>query len=153
MSSQVLNKLAELKIELPQPAPPAATYAPWRKTGNHVYISGQLPMLNGQLQYLGKVGQDMDTETAAQAARLCALNILAQLEVACGLDNVVACVKLGGFVNCIDTFTEQPKVINGASQLMIDVFGEAGMHARAAVGVNSLPLGVAVEVEAVFEVK
>ena len=155
MTSQVLAKLASLNIELPQPAPPAATYVPWRKSGNQVFISGQLPMFNGELKYTGKVGKDLDTDTAAKAAQLCALNIIAQLKEACegDLDRVVSCVRLGGFVNCIDTFTEQPKVINGASQLMIDVFGEKGMHARAAVGTNSLPLGVAVEIDAVFEIR
>ena len=155
MTSQVLAKLSALNIELPEPAPPAANYVPWKKSGIHIFISGQLPMINGELKYQGKIGRDMDEDAGIEAARLCALNILAQLQVACdgNLDRVVSCVRLGGFVNCVDDFSAQPKVINGASQLMIDVFGEQGMHARAAVGTNSLPLGVAVEVDAIFEIK
>ena len=154
MTSQVLAKLTALNLQLPQPAPPAANYVPWRKCGNQVFISGQLPMFNGEIQYIGKVGKDIDTQTAIKAAQLCGLNILAQLQVACegDLDQVVSCIRLGGFVNCIDSFTEQPQVINGASQLIIDVFGEKGMHARAAIGTNALPLGVAVEVDGIFEI-
>lgn len=149
------KKLAELGITLPVPAVPVASYAGYAITGNHVFISGQLPTIEGKVQFEGKVGSNVDLEDAARAARLCGLNILAQLKAACGgnLDRVSRCVKLTGFVNCIDGFADQPKVMNGASDLMADVFGDAGKHARAAVGVNALPLNVAVEVEAIFELK
>lgn len=155
MSIQLETRLKEQNLELPMPAPPAATYVPYRIHNNVVYISGQLPMWNGELKYIGRVGQDYDVATAQEAARLCGLNILAQLKQACDgdLDRVESCLRLGGFVNCVDSFIEQPKVINGASELMIQVFGEKGLHARAAVGVNSLPLGVAVEIDAMFALK
>jgi enamine deaminase RidA (YjgF/YER057c/UK114 family) len=155
MSNQAEARLAEHNLKLPKPAAPAATYVPYRIHNNLVYISGQLPMWNGELRFVGKVGEDFELTEAQEAARLCALNILAQLKHACegNLDRVEACLRLGGFVNCVDSFTDQPKVINGASELMIQVFGEAGLHARAAVGVNALPLGVAVEVDALFALK
>jgi enamine deaminase RidA (YjgF/YER057c/UK114 family) len=149
------NQAEHCNLELPQPAAPAATYVPYRIHNNVVYISGQLPMWNGELKYVGKVGQDYDISQAQDAARLCALNIIAQLKHACNgdLDRVDACLRLGGFVNCVDNFKDQPKVINGASEVMIQVFGDRGLHARAAVGVNTLPLGVAVEVDAMFALK
>lgn len=148
------KKLVQLGIELPEPAAPAANYVPYTIAGSLLFVSGQLPMLNSELQYVGKVGAELNLDAAQDAARLCALNILSQVRVACGgtLNTVKRCVRLGGFVNCVDGYTDQPKVINGASQLIVDVFGDQGKHARAAVGVNALPLGVAVEVEAVFEV-
>lgn len=150
-----MSQIAENNLELPQPAAPAATYVPYRIHNNVVYISGQLPMWNGELKFVGKLGQDYDVSQGQEAARLCGLNILAQLKHACGgdLDRVEACLRLGGFVNCVDSFTDQPKVINGASELMIQMFGDRGLHARAAVGVNTLPLGVAVEIDAMFALK
>jgi enamine deaminase RidA (YjgF/YER057c/UK114 family) len=155
MSNQVEARIAEFNLELPKPAAPAATYVPYRIHNNVVYISGQLPMWNGELKYVGKVGTDFDITQGQEAARLCGLNILAQLKHACDgdLDRVDACIRLGGFVNCPANFTDQPKVINGASELMIQIFGDKGLHARAAVGVNALPLGVAVEVDAMFALK
>lgn len=151
----VEDRLQELGIELPSLSTPAANYAPFVRAGSLVFISGQIPYWNGELKYVGKVGLEFTIEEGQEAARLCGLNILAQLQAACegDLNQVVQCVRLGGFVNCEDHFSEQPKVINGASDLMVAVFGEKGRHARAAVGVNALPFGVAVEVEALFQVK
>jgi len=118
-------------------------------------VSGQIPMVGGKIEGVGKVGQDVSTEDAAGIARLCALNLIAQAKAACGgdLDRIARVVKLGGFVNCVDGYTEQPEVVNGASNLMVEVFGDAGRHSRFAVGTNALPRGVAVEVEGVFELK
>jgi enamine deaminase RidA (YjgF/YER057c/UK114 family) len=147
-------RLAELGIELPNAVPPAANYVPARKSGSLIYIAGQVPTAGGKDQYVGKVGRDVSIEDAQKAARLCAINILAQLRTALGgsLNAVVGCVRLGGFVNATPEFGDHPKVINGASDLMVEVFGDAGRHARAAVGCNSLPRNVAVEVDAIFEV-
>jgi enamine deaminase RidA (YjgF/YER057c/UK114 family) len=146
-------RLADKNIQLPGAASPAANYVPWVVTGNLVFVSGQITMEDGEIRYQGKVGEDYSVEEARQAARLCALNLIAQLRAACGgdLDRVRRVVKLGGFVNSAPGFTEQHLVINGASDLMVEVFGEAGRHARAAVGVPALPFGVAVEVDGVFE--
>ena len=148
-------RLQELEIELPIPSAPIASYVPFVKVGAFVFISGQITSWKGELKYIGKVGRDVTVAEGQEAARICALNILAQLKMACGgdLNRVVRCIRLGGFVNCTDDFKDQPKVMNGASDLMIAVFGEQGRHTRAAVGVNALPLGVAVEVDALFEVK
>lgn len=148
-------RLKKLNISLPMPTPPAANYVPFIKTGSFVFISGQLPLWEGDLKYLGKLGHDLMIEDGQAAARLCGLNILAQLNAACegDLNQVVRCLRLGGFVNSADNFKDQPKVINGVSDLMVAVFGEKGKHARAAVGVNALPLGVSVEVEALFEIQ
>lgn len=153
--STIETRLTELGITLPQAAAPAANYVPYVKTGNLVVISGQITLENGELKYVGRVGQDFSTEEAYEAAKLCGLNLIAQLKAACDgdLERVKRVVRLGGFVNCTSEFTDQPKVINGASDLMAEVFGDIGVHARAAVGVNSLPLGVAVEVEGMFEVE
>lgn len=147
-------RLASLKIELPQPAAPAANYVPYVVSGNLVFVSGQITIWNGELRYLGRVGENLSVEDGVAAARLCGLNLIAQVRAACGgsLDRVKRCVKLGGFVNCTPAFTNQPQVINGASDLMVEVFGDAGKHARFAVGANVLPRGVAVEVDAVFEI-
>ena len=155
MAGDIKQRLEELGIDLPEPPVPVANYVPWVRTGNLVFISGQVPMGADGPRYMGKVGDSLTLEQGQEAARLCAINILAQLSVACGgdLDRVQRCVRLGGFVNCVDGFSEQPAVVNGASDLMVEVFGEEGRHARAAVGVNALPLGVSVEVDAVFEVK
>ncbi len=153
MSTQA--RLQELGIELPEPPAPAANYVPWVKTGNLVFISGQVPFKDGGLQFRGKVGDTFSLEEGQQAARLCALNIIAVLQQACegDLDRVTRCVKLGGFVNCPADFGQQPQVINGASDLMVEVFGDKGRHARFAVGAPVLPFDVAVEVDAVFEVE
>jgi enamine deaminase RidA (YjgF/YER057c/UK114 family) len=149
------SRLQSLGIELPLPPAPVAGYLPFVKVGSLVFISGQIPSWNGELQYVGKVGREFTIEEGQKAAQICALNILTQLKQACegNLDKVKQCVRLGGFVNSSDDFKDQPKVINGASDLMIEVFEEKGRHARAAVGVNGLPLGVAVEVDGIFEVQ
>lgn len=154
MAGKIDAKLADLGITLPQAAAPAANYVPYTITGNLVFISGQVPFVDGKLAYQGKVGSDFSVEEGVACAKICALNIIAQLKSACGgdLDKVTRCVKLGGFVNCIDGFGDQPKVINGASDLMVDVFAEKGRHARFAVGTNALPMNVAVEIDAVFEI-
>jgi enamine deaminase RidA (YjgF/YER057c/UK114 family) len=147
------QRLAELGITLPQPAAPVASYVPVVVTGGFAHVSGQVSNENGQM-ITGKLGADMDVEAGQKAARACGLMVLAQLKAALGsLDRVERIVKLGVFVNCTPDFTDQPKVGNGASDLMEEVFGEAGRHARAAVGAPSLPLGVAVEVDAVVAVK
>ncbi len=154
MAGQIDATLEKLGIILPEAAAPAANYIPYTVSGNLVYVSGQVPFVDGQITYQGKVGQDFTVEEAADCARVCALNILAQVKAACGgdLDRVVQCVKLGGFVNCVDGFGQQPTVINGASDLMVEVFGDKGRHARFAVGTNALPLNVAVEIDAIFEI-
>jgi enamine deaminase RidA (YjgF/YER057c/UK114 family) len=154
MAGQIEARLTELGIELPQAAAPAANYVPYVVSGNLVFVSGQVTVWNGEFRYQGKVGQDLGVEDGQAAARLCALNIIAQVRAACGgdLDRVVRIVRLGGFVNSTPEFTDQPKVINGASDLMAEVFGDKGKHARAAVSAAALPLGVAVEVEAVVEI-
>lgn len=154
MTNATEKKLAALNIVLPQPAAPVASYVPYTLAGNTVFISGQLPMKDGKLQMLGKAGGEVTVEQAQEAAKLCAVNVLAQLKVACGgdLDRVRQCLKLGVFVASAPGFTDHPKVANGASDLMVSVFGDAGKHARAAVGVAELPFGVCVEVDAVFEI-
>jgi len=153
MAGTIEARLKELNIELPQAAAPAAAYVPFKIVGKQVWIAGQIPMWNGERRYIGKVGETVSTEDGYQAARLCGLNILAQLKAACGgdLDKVAQAVKLVGFVNCPPSFGDHPKIINGASELMVQVLGDKGSHARSAVGVGSLPFNVAVEVEAVFE--
>ncbi|PHS78898.1 MAG: hypothetical protein COB59_04755 [Rhodospirillaceae bacterium] len=153
--SVIETRLAELGLTLPQASAPAANYVPYVKTGNLVIVSGQITMLNGELKYLGHVGKDLTTEQAYAAAKLCGLNLIAQVKAACDgdLDRVKRVVRLGGFVSCTPDFVDHPKVINGASDLMAEVFGQAGHHARAAVGVASLPLGVSVEVEGMFEIE
>lgn len=152
-ASKIDARLAEMGITLPQAMAPVANYVPFVQSGNLVHISGQISM-SGDTVYKGTVGVDMDLETAQQAARLCGINLLAQLKLAVGdLDRLTRVVKLGGFVQAGPDFIDIPKVINGASDLMGDVFGEAGRHARSAVGVYKLPLGVAVEVDGIFEVK
>ena len=155
MAGIVDARLAEQSIELPVAATPAANYVPYTVTGNMVFVSWQITMRDGKLQFLGRLGDDMDVDTGYQAARLCGLNLITQLKAACGgdLDRVKQVVKLGGFVNSTPEFTDQPKVINGASDLMVAVFGEpAGQHARFAISAASLPLGVAVEVDGIFEI-
>jgi len=145
-------RLAELGLELPPVVPPVAAYVPAVRTGNHVYVSGQVPVADGKVLATGKVGAEVTPEEAAELARRCALNALAAVDSLVGLNRVVRVVKVVGFVASAPGFTGQPTVINGASELFGDVFGEAGRHARSAVGVAELPLGVPVEVEAIFEV-
>ena len=146
-------RLAELGIELPAAAAPVAAYVPVVVAGNLAHVSGQLPFVGGQL-VTGRLGEDVSLEQGVVAARACGLMILAQLEAALGsLDRVERIVKLGAFVNSVAAFTDQPKVANGASELMVEVFGEAGKHARSAVGVPVLPLGAAVEVDAIVALR
>jgi enamine deaminase RidA (YjgF/YER057c/UK114 family) len=154
MPGKIDARLKELAIELPAAAAPAGNYVPYVVSGRLVFVAGQITLKDGKPQFLGKVGREFGIEEGQAAARLCAINIVSQLRAACGgdLDRVVRIVKLGGFVNCTPEFTDQPKVINGASDLIVQIFGEAGKHARAAVGSSSLPLGVAVEIDAVAEI-
>ncbi len=154
MSGKIEQRLAELGIDLPEAAAPAANYVPFVVTGNLVFVSGQIPMHEGKLVYTGKVGADLSLEDGQQAARLVGMNIIAQVRAACDgdLDRVRRCVKLGGFVNSTSDFHQHPQVINGASDLMVEVFGDAGRHARFALGSNALPFNVAVEIDAVFEI-
>ncbi|HSE73216.1 MAG TPA: RidA family protein [Dongiaceae bacterium] len=153
MSGKVAARLAERKIELPKAAAPVANYVPVVITGNQAFVSGQVTIWNGELRYVGQLGKEFQVEDGQKAARLCGHNIVAQLQAALGdLDRVKRCVKLNVFVNSAPTFTEQPKVANGVSDFIVEVFGDAGKHARSAVGVAQLPLGVAVEVDATFEI-
>jgi enamine deaminase RidA (YjgF/YER057c/UK114 family) len=153
MSQKVQDRLKELGITLPTPAAPAANYVPFVLSGSKLYISGQLPVKDG-VMIKGHLGKDVSIEQGQEAAKLCAINILAQVNAALGgnLDRIVRCNKLGGFVASTPDFYDHPKVVNGASDFMVAALGDAGKHARAAVGVAALPFGVAVEVEAVFEV-
>ena len=155
MTGKIDQRLAELGITLPTPPKPVASYVPYVVTGKTVFVSGQVTLGPDGLEYVGKLGRDFDIEQGQAAARLCAINILAQLKAATDgdLDQIDRMVRLGGFVNCTDDFKDQPAVINGASDLMLDVFGDAGRHSRAAVGVNALPVGVAVEVDAIATLK
>lgn len=154
MSGTIDARLAELGITLPEAAAPAANYVPYVVTGNLVHVAGQVTLKDGKLEFVGKVGRDFGVDEGYQAARLCGLNLIAQAKAACGgdLDRVVRVVKLGGFVNGTTDFTDQPKVVNGASDLMVEVFGDAGRHARFAVGAPALPFDVAVEVDGIFEI-
>ncbi|MDO5756665.1 MAG: RidA family protein [Rhodobacterales bacterium] len=147
-------KLAEMGVTLPDAPAPAANYVPFVQVGDVVYVSGQISQDSSGL-LTGKLGDDMDVESGAAAARACAISLLAQVKAACGgdLDRLVRVVKLGGFVNSTPDFTQQPQVINGASDFMGEALGDAGKHARAAVSASSLPLGVAVEIEGVFQIK
>ena len=147
------DKIKELKIELPEAKAPVGSYVATKIVGNLLYVSGQISInLKGEL-IKGKVGKDLSTDDAYKAAERCGLSIVAQVKKACDGDlaKVKSCIKLTGFVNSTEDFTEQPKVINGASDLIASIFGDAGMHTRAAVSTNSLPLGVSVEVDAIFE--
>ena len=147
------QRLAELGITLPEPAAPVAAYVPAVEIGGFLYISGQVSQRDGQ-RITGRLGEDMDVDAGRDAARSCGVMLLAQMKAALGsLDRVARVVKLGGFVNSTGDFTDQPKVVDGCSLLMAEVFGDAGKHARSAVGVPSLPLGVAVEVDAVVAVR
>ena len=149
------NKLKELKIILPEAKAPVGNYVATKISGKLLFISGQISIDESGQLIKGKVGKDLNTEAGYNAAKRCALSIIAQVKKACDNDltKVKSCIKLTGFVNSTDNFTEQPKVINGASDLIASIFGESGMHTRAAVSTNSLPLGVSVEVDAIFELK
>ncbi len=146
-------RLAELGVTLPDAPAPAANYVPWMKSGNLVFVSGQISMHDGTF-VTGRLGDDMDVEAGAAAAKLCAIALLAQLKAACGgdLDKLKQVVKLTGFVNSTADFGDQPKVINGASDFLVEALGEAGRHTRSAVSAASLPFGVAVEIEGIFEI-
>jgi len=154
MTGQIEARLQQLAITLPEAPAPAANYVPWVVTGNLVFLSGQVPFVDGKLAHVGKLGQDLTLEQGQAAARAVGLNIIAQAKAACGgdLDRVRRCVKLGAFVNSTPEFDQQPAVINGASDLMVEVFGDAGRHARFAVGAVCLPFNVSVEIDAVFEI-
>ncbi len=154
MPGAIASRLAELGIALPEAPSPAANYVPWVVTGNLVFIAGQVPFRDGTLSHVGKLGDAFAVEDGQACARIVAINILAQLKAACGgdLDRVVRCVKLGGFVNSTADFTDQPAVINGASNLIVEIFGDRGKHARFAVSAPSLPFDAAVEIDAVFEI-
>jgi enamine deaminase RidA (YjgF/YER057c/UK114 family) len=145
-------KLAELGLSLPEVVPPLAAYVPAVQSGQHVYVSGQLPMVEGKLLATGKVGAGVSADQAKDLARQCALNGLAAIDALVGLEQVVKIVKVTGFVASAEGFTGQPGVINGASEFFGEIFGEAGRHARSAVGVSELPLGAPVEVEVIVEV-
>lgn len=153
-NSDIDTRLTELGITLPQASKAVAAYATYRIVGDMVYIAGQGPALDSKAPVLGKVGKDITVAQAKHAARLACINILAQAKAACGgdLGRIVQWVKMGGFVNCIDGFTDHPKVINGATELLYDIFGEAGLPARFAVGASSLPFNIAVEIDASFQI-
>ena len=153
MAGRIEARLAELKIELPKAAIPVANYVPVVTAGDLAFVSGQVTIWNGEFQYTGRLGQEFKIEEGQAAARLCALNVIAQLKNALGdLDRVKRCAKLTVFINSANEFTDQPKVANGASDLMVEVFGDRGRHARSTVGVAALPADAAVEVEGLFEV-
>ena len=147
------KKISDLKINLPEAKAPVGNYVATKIIGKLLYISGQISIDEKGELIKGKVGKDLDTDKAYLAAKRCGLSIVAQAKVACGgdLSKIKSCIKLTGFVNSTEDFIEQPKVINGASDLIASIFGDAGMHTRAAVSTNSLPLGVSVEVDAIFE--
>ncbi|MBL6428341.1 MAG: RidA family protein [Maritimibacter sp.] len=148
------SRLSDLGVTLPDAPAPAANYVPWQVLGDIVYVSGQVSMQDGTL-VTGKLGADMATEDGAAAARLCAISLLAQVKAACGgdLDRLVQVVKLTGFVNSTPDFGDQPKVVNGASDFLVEALGDAGRHTRSAVSAASLPFGCAVEIEGIFRIK
>jgi len=150
----VERRLAELRIELPEPSRPGANYVPAVRSGNLLFLTGQLSQWNGERRFLGKLGREFGVAEGREAARLCALNLVAHLNhlLQGDLDRVRRCVRVAGFVNSVPDFTGQSQVIDGASDLLVELFGEAGQHTRMAIGVAALPYGVAVEVEAVFKV-
>ncbi len=154
MAETIEDRLKSLGLSLPEAPAPAANYVPWVISGDLVFVSGQIPQDENGL-VTGRLGADMDVAGGQRAARLCALALLAQVKAACGgdLERLDRVVRLGGFVNCTPDFTEHPQVVNGASDLLGEVLGERGAHARAAVGAPSLPLGVAVEIEGVFRIR
>jgi enamine deaminase RidA (YjgF/YER057c/UK114 family) len=149
------HKLNLDSIKIPKATIPIANYASFVKSGNKIFISGQLPFIDNQLQYTGKVGSQITAAQAKEAARICGLNIISQLKLACedNLDKVTRCIKLGVFINADSNFTDHPSVANGASDLMVEIFGPHGKHSRFAVGCQSLPKNSSIEVEAIFEVE
>lgn len=155
MAGRIDARLKELGIELPVPSTPGANYVPFVRSGTLLFLTGQLSQWNGERRFVGKLGREWSVEQGREAARLCGLNLIAHLRTAAGddLDRVRRCVRLAGYVNSTPDFLAQSQVMNGASDLFVDVFGEAGRHARMAVGVAALPYDVAVEVEGVFDVE
>ena len=153
MTSAIEQRLAARGLELPDAPAPAANYVPYTISGKLLLVAGQLPFVKGQVAISGRLGDGVSLEQGQEAARICALNLLAQARAACGgdLDRLARCLKLGGFVSCTPDFTDHPAVINGGSDLMVEAMGEAGRHARFAVGCASLPRAAAVEVEGIFE--
>ena len=153
MAGKIEARLQALSIDLPEAASPAANYIPYVITGSLIFVSGQLPFMNGALSGVGKVGRDLTVEEAREIARICGLNLIAQARAACGgdLDRIARVVKVGGFVNAVEDFDQHPEIINGCSDLMVEVFEDKGRHSRFAVGAGSLPRGVSVEIEAIFE--
>ena len=148
------EKIKSLGLTIPPAPQPVAAYVPAVKSGSYIYTSGQLPMVAGELKYIGKLGQELSVEEGYEAAKICALNCLGAVKSIIGtLDEIIKIVKLTGFVNSSEGFTAQPRVINGASDLLGEIFGEKGRHARSAVGVKELPLGAAVELEMIIEVR
>jgi len=153
MAGEIEQRLSQLGVTLPVPAAPAANYVPFVITGNQLFVSGQISVSPDGTEYKGKLGAGLGVEDGQAAAKLCAISLLAQAKAALGdLDRIVRVVKLVGFVNSAPDFTDQPKVVNGASDFMVEVLADKGRHARSAVGVAALPFGVAVEVEAIFEI-
>ncbi|WP_298814289.1 RidA family protein [uncultured Roseibium sp.] len=153
MSSTIETRLADLGVTLPEAAAPAANYVPFVKTGNQLFVSGQLPMSAGKIEVTGKLGDGLGVDEGKHAAKLCAINLLAQAKAATGdLEKVVRLVKIVGFVNSTGEFADQPQVINGASDFLVEAMGDKGRHARSAVSAASLPFGAAVEIEAIFEI-
>lgn len=152
--NKIEQKLSSMGITLPPSVMPAANYVPYIISGNLVFVSGTLPMKDGKPQDIGKLGREFSVEQGQATAKLCGINILSHLKAACGgdLSRVVRCVRMGIFVASAEGFTDQPKVANGVSDMMVEIFGDAGKHARFAVGVAELPFGVAVEVDATFEI-
>jgi len=154
MSSEIDARLETLGITIPDSAAPAANYLPWVRDGDLLYISGQLPFKDGKIAAEGHLGEKLTVEEGQYAAKWCAVNILAQVKAAVGsLDKIEQVIKLGAFVSCAPSFKQHPQVVNGASDFMVDVLGDKGRHARAAVGMSSLPLDAAVEIEAIIRVK
>ena len=151
--SNVENKIKELGLQLPEPPKPLAAYIPAKKTGNLVFTAGQLPMVNGELTLKGLLGQDVEIDAAYAAAKICTLNALAAIKGVIGdLDQIKQVVRVVGYVASVPTFTQQPAVVNGASELLLEIFGEKGKHARSAVGMAVLPLNAAVEIELTVEI-
>jgi enamine deaminase RidA (YjgF/YER057c/UK114 family) len=155
MSANIERRLRELAIELPQPSAPGANYVPYVQTGPLLVITGQLSQWNGERRFIGKLGREFSVEEGQKAARLCALNLIAHARAAVGgdLDRIARCIRVAGYVNGTSEFTAQSQVMNGASDVLVEIFGDAGRHTRVAVGVNALPYDVAVEVEAMFEIR
>ncbi len=154
MAGAIEAKLQELGVDLPVAATPAANYVPFHVSGKQLFISGQLPLIAGGPEFKGTVGSDVDVDTAQQAARACAINILAQAKAALGdLDRIAQVLRLGGFVSSAPDFTNHPAVVNGASDFLVEVLGDKGRHTRFAVGVAALPLDVCVEIDALLAVE